>query len=353
MTIDLGITHNDVLNALGDEKIRKLVQLKMGAANPQTGFKTMSPNVTIEPAPTTPSPRRTITWNMGMLVSVSEEGTRKKFQRIVGALLRAANGLGGTVATGAGLVPANAEAAVNIAINTIGDIDDILDHTQADRSLSIDQLKVALNNRQGRTVTLKARIAIDARWATDDPTSSDNKAWIEIENLKIGAGATFHANPPTYDVDDWDPTDSFPSGSHTGRSFLNSGGRRDRVGAMMTQNSTNPTSWLLEAEAPMDRDQTTVDAFATISALTWSDTVIVEVKRIILELEVDESPADNETAIEDAEKAISTFEELVEHLRVMAETSPTAEIREMYRVQLSNINSQLLGLKNYLKTLTE
>lgn len=351
MAIDLGLTYQDVRNALKDEGIRKLVQLKLGAADPQTGYRAMLPDIVIEPAPATPSPRRTITWNMGMLVSVSEEGTRKKFQRVVGALLRAANGLGGLVATGAGLQPANAESAVNIAINTIGDIDDILDHTQADRSLSIDQLKISLRNRQGRSVSLKARIAIDARWATDDPTSSDNKAWIEIERLKIGTGATFHANPATYDVEDWDPTDSFPSGSHTGRSFLNSGGRRDRVGAMMTQNSTNPTSWLLEADTPIDRDQTTVDAFATISALTWSDTVIVEVKRIILELEVDESPSDTETAIGDARRAISAFEDQASQLRQFIETSPTAEIREMYRVQLANFDSQIAGLKDYLREL--
>ncbi|SDE16778.1 hypothetical protein [Ruegeria marina] len=348
MAIDLGITYEDVRNALKDESIRKLIGLKMGAADPQTGFRAMLPDITIDPAPATPSPSRTITWNMNMLVSVSEEGTRKKFQRIVGALLRAANGLGGLVATGTGLVPADAEAAVNIAINTVGDIDDILDETQVDRSLSIDQLKVALRNRQGRTVTLKARIAIDARWATDDPTSSDNKAWIEIERLKIGTGATFHANPPTYDVDDWDPTVSFPTGTHSGRSFLNSGGRRDRVGAMMTQNSTNPASWLLEAEAPIDRDQTTVNAFATVSALTWSDTVIVEVKHIILELEVDESPTDTETAMQDAERAISRFEELAAQLRAFQEASPTLEIRDMYRGQLTSVEGQIAALREYL-----
>lgn len=309
MTVDLQVTHMDAMNALNDKGIRQLLQLKLGEPDAVTGFRPMLPNITITPPLTTASPLRTITYFMGMLVSVSEEGSREKFRRVMGFLIRAAGNLGGMVATGSGLVPANAEAAVDIAVKTAGNIDDILDHTQADRSVSIDQLKVALNQRGGNPVKVKARLAIDAQWATDDPSDDDNKAWIEVEQLKIGSGADFRANPPRFDVDAWDPTESFPSGSHTGRSFLNSGGRRDRVGAMVTQNSSNPRAWLLEAEAAIDRDTTTVDALSTISVLTWDGTVVVDVKRIILELEADDSPTDIDTATEDTSRAMPNFEE--------------------------------------------
>lgn len=329
MPVNLVVTPQEALRAFGNADLKSLIQKVSSGFDKSTGLPLSMPAVSVSPPPDKYSSKRTITWDLNMHVAESDEDDYAAFKSVVGSLITGAEGIAARIGSSASGVPVNAQSVVNTVVDTMKDIDNVLELSRATKLINIDALKITFPDRAGRGIDLTAKLMVDAFWACDDPDDSDNKAWFELEKLLIDTLLDQRSSPNNWDASNWDPTDPVPSG-HAGRSFMEPHGESDRTGEFKTQSGSTPEPHLIEATAgKINKEETTVSAHFSCN-VEASDTVLVVIRRVVLELEAKvEGDQPSGTAVPETEDIGSAISEAAEALGKAVNKAVAEAMREV------------------------
>jgi hypothetical protein len=284
MTLNLKVSARDAFQAFGDVNAKRLIKEVSSGFDTLTGLPLTRPSVSILPPESEPSATRTITLDLNMQIAESDEDSYEKFEAVVKSLIAGSQGIAAQAFGAQAGVPVDPEDVLSTVLGTMRSIDQILEKERVTRVLSVDDLKIVLEGRKNRPVMLTARVFVEASWVTDDPADDGNKAWFELESFRISTLADVRASPNRWDASTWDPTAAVPS-NHDGRSFMETHGPSDRVGAFQTQPGDQPRPSLAKViGGPITTDQTSVSCIISAN-VEADDTVIVVVQRLRLVLE--------------------------------------------------------------------
>ncbi|GGK56266.1 hypothetical protein [Amphritea balenae] len=341
MPINLIVTTQEAHRAFGNSDLKSLLKQVSSGFDQTTGLPQSRPAVSVSPDPSKPSASRTITWDLNMHVAESDEDDYEAFESVVGSLIGGANGIASQIGGAAAGVPVNAQSVVSTVIKTMKDIQSVLEEARNTVKINIDALNIQFEGRNGRGVELEAKLMIDGFWACDDPGDGDNKAWFELEKLLIDTLLDQRSSPNRWDADNWDSTDPVPSG-HRGRSFMEPHGSSDRTGEFKTQPGSTPEPHLIEAMAGViNKDQTTVSAHVSCN-VEASDTVVVVIRRITLELAAKvHGEETSSTAVPEAEEIGSAVAEAAEAVGEAVNKAVAEAIKELFTLSLNKENVSL------------